>query len=195
MPAQHLLEHTQLSDAHPADRTELPDLRTSRLTAHPSHGPYNSLQYWTRTCSPLRVVRNFLLIYPARFFPSENLKNVVYRWTGMKVGRRVSVGLMAMFDIFFPHLITIGDNTIIGYNSVVLGHEYLIREWRTGPVVIGKNVMIGANVTVLPGVVIGDGAVISAMSLVNKDVPPNTVAGGVPVRYLGKVNTDEEGAS
>ncbi|HIC87949.1 MAG TPA: acyltransferase, partial [Anaerolineae bacterium] len=79
---------------------------------------------------------------------------------------------------------TIGDNTIVGYNTVILGHEYLLREWRRGPVVIGKNVVIGANCTILPGVVIGDGAVISAMSLVNKDVPPGAVVGGVPIRPL-----------
>jgi acetyltransferase-like isoleucine patch superfamily enzyme len=53
--------------------------------------------------------------------------------------------------------------------------------------VIGNDVTIGTKVTVLPGVVIGDGAVVSAMSLVNKDVPPYTIVGGVPIRVLGTV--------
>ena len=163
---------------------ELLDRRRERLTIHPVLGEYNSLQYWTQIVPPLRVVRNFILIFLCRYLPSENLKNVLFRWTGMKVGRRVSAGLMSMFDIFFPELITIGANTIIGYNSVILGHEFLRREWRTGPVVIGRDVVIGANVTVLPGVVIGDGAMVSAMSLVNKDVPAGAVVGGVPIRLL-----------
>jgi acetyltransferase-like isoleucine patch superfamily enzyme len=103
---------------------------------------------------------------------------------GMKVGKRTSVGLMAMFDIFFPELIEIGDNTVIGYNATILAHEYLVEEWRTGRVKIGRNVMIGANSTVLPGVTIGDGAKISACSLVNADVKPGAFVGGVPAREI-----------
>ncbi len=158
--------------------------RQERLTIIPSPDQRNSLQHWAKTVSPLKVIRNFLVIYLCRFLPSLTLKNWLYRRVGMKVGRHVSVGLMAMMDIFFPEEITIGDNTIIGYNTVILGHEYLLREWRRGPVVIGKNVTVGANCTILPGVIIGDGATISAMSLVNKDVPPGAVVGGVPARLL-----------
>jgi acetyltransferase-like isoleucine patch superfamily enzyme len=57
-------------------------------------------------------------------------------------------------------------------------------EWRRGPVVIGRDVTIGANCTVLPGVVIGAGATVSAMSLVNCDVPPGALVGGVPIRLI-----------
>ncbi len=158
--------------------------RQERLTITPSPDERNTLQHWTRTVNPLKVIRNFLIIYTCRFLPSLRLKNWLYRLTGMKVGKNVSVGLMAMMDVFFPEEITIGDNTIIGYNTVILGHEYLVHEWRRGPVIIGKNVTIGANCTILPGVVIGDGAIISAMSLVNKDVPPGAIVGGVPIRPL-----------
>ena len=170
--------------------TELADRRKERLTIRPTEGEYNSLQYWTKMAHPLKVVRNFILIFLCRYIPSENLKNVLLRWTGMKVGKRVSAGLMSMFDVFFPELITIGSNSIIGYNTVILGHEFLNREWRTGPVVVGRDVVIGANVTILPGVVIGDGAMVSAMSLVNKDVPPNTVVGGVPIKVLSTNSED-----
>ena len=51
----------------------------------------------------------------------------------MKVGERVSAGLGATIDIFFPQLISIGDDSIIGYNTVILGHEFLVKELRTGP--------------------------------------------------------------
>jgi acetyltransferase-like isoleucine patch superfamily enzyme len=51
-------------------------------------------------------------------------------------------------------------------------------------VVIGRDVVIGANCTILPGVVIGDGATVSAHSLVNHDVAPGSVVGGVPARPL-----------
>ncbi len=155
-----------------------------RLTRHPVPGPKNSLRYWTSCVSPLRIYFNFFVIYLCRFCPSLRLKNVFYRLVGIKVGRDVSVGLMAMFDPFFPHLITIGDNAIIGYHSTILAHEFLIDGWATGEVVIGRDVMIGANATVLAGVKVGDGAVVSACSLVNGDVEPGATVGGVPAQKL-----------
>lgn len=157
-----------------------------RRLRHHAVGPLNSLQYWPRIVHPLRVVRNFVCIYTARYSPSLRLKVMLLRLTGMQVGRHVSVGLAAVFDIFFPHLISIGDNSIIGYNTTVLAHEFLVQEWRTGRVEIGCNVMIGANTTILPGVRIGDGAVIAAMSLVNADVPPGAMVAGVPAKVVPK---------
>ena len=77
---------------------------------------------------------------------------------------------MVMPDIMFPEKITVGDNSIIGYNTTLLAHEYLIREYRLGEIVIGNEVMIGANTTILPCVRIGDGAIVSAGTLVHKDV-------------------------
>lgn len=52
---------------------------------------------------------------------------------------------------------------------------------------IGKNVWIGANSVVLPGVTVGNGAVIAAGAIVTKDVPENTVVGGVPAKFIKKV--------
>jgi len=156
-----------------------------KLTRHPVTGK-NSLRHWTRIVHPLRVAFNFAVIHTCRYLPSLRLKNCLYRLVGMKVGRDASIGLMAMFDIFFPELISIGDNTIIGYNATVLAHEFLIREWVTGRVEIGRDVMIGANTTVLAGVSIGDGAVVSACSLVNRDVPAGVMVGGVPARLLAE---------
>ncbi len=57
------------------------------------------------------------------------------------------------------------------------------------PVTIGANVWIGANVTVLPGVAIGDNAVVAAASVVTKDVPVNTVAVGSPARVVRSLTT------
>jgi len=159
-------------------------LLARNLTTLPTHGPLNSLQYWPKYVSPLRVVWNFICIYLAKYSPSLALKAVLYRLTGAKIGRNVSVGLAVVFDIFFPHLITIEDNAVVGYNSVILCHEFLVTGARIGPVVIGRNVMIGAGTTVLAGVTIGANAEISAMSLVNRDIAPGVFAGGVPIKVI-----------
>ena len=63
------------------------------------------------------------------------------------------------------------------------------------PIRIGRRVWIGASATVLPGVTIGDGAVVAAGAVVNRDVPENTVVGGVPariIRHLSKEGINHE---
>ena len=90
-----------------------------------------------------------------------------------------------MLDIFYPENIEVGEGTLIGYNSLLLGHEFLQGCYRTGKIQIGKGVMIGANCTILPGVKVGDGASVSAMSLVNRDIPAGQKWGGIPARRIG----------
>lgn len=153
------------------------------LEVYPSRGR-NPMRSWYKIRNPVRVILNFGVIFLCRYLPSLALKNALYRLVGIKVGKDVSVGLMAMFDIFFPEYVEVGDNTVIGYNATILAHEYLVNEWRRGRVRIGRNVMIGANTTILPGVRIGDGATVSACTLVNRDVEPGAFVGGVPVRNL-----------
>lgn len=57
-----------------------------------------------------------------------------------------------------------------------------------GPVIIGQNVWVGDKATILPGVTIGDGAVIGANSVVTKDVPPYSIVGGNPAKVLKQLN-------
>jgi len=83
-------------------------------------------------------------------------------------------------DVFFPELITLGRDAIVGYDATILCHEFLQDEYRTGPVRIGAEAMIGAGAIVLPGVEIGDRARVAANSLVTEDVPPDTTVAGVP---------------
>jgi acetyltransferase-like isoleucine patch superfamily enzyme len=155
-----------------------------RTERYPVQGP-NALWQLYKTVSFWKVTRNFLVIQIARYTPFLSLKNWMYRtFIGTKVGEQTAFGLMVMLDIMFPERIRIGSNTIIGYNSTILAHEYLIEEYRLGDVIIGDRVMIGANTTILPGVTIGDGAVVGAGSLVNRDIPPGAFAAGNPVRII-----------
>lgn len=154
-----------------------------RLTVHKWEG--NSMHSWWRVKNPAATCIRFILIYTARYLPSTALKNFLYRLCGAKIGSGVTFGLGAVLDVFYPELIEVGDNTLIGYNTVILAHEYLQGEYRTGNVKIGKGAMVGANCTVLPGIKIGDGASVSAMTLVNCDIPAGQKWGGVPAKRIG----------
>lgn len=128
-------------------------------------------KFYCDTASPL---------YP--LFGNEKLD--VSLFLKVKVGENTSFALMVMLDVMFPEKISVGKNSIIGYNTTILAHEYLIEEYRLGDVVIGDEVMIGANSTILPGVTIGNGAIVSAGTLVHKDVPAGVFAGGNPMRII-----------
>ncbi|MGG3571530.1 acyltransferase [Bacillus gobiensis] len=163
-----------------------------RTTRYPVEGG-NSLWHVYKTVPFLKVIKNFIVIQLARYTPSLKMKNWLYRtFLHMKIGDQTSFALMVMLDIMFPEKISVGRNTVIGYNTTILAHEYLIKEYRLGEVKIGDEVMIGANTTILPGVVIGDGAVISAGTLVHKDVPSGAFVGGNPMQFISVKKDAEE---
>ena len=156
-----------------------------RTTRYPVKGDGNSLWYVYKTVPFWKVARNFIVIQLARYTPFLSMKNWLYRtFLGMKVGDKTSFALMVMLDVMFPEKISVGRNTVIGYNTTILAHEYLINEYRLGKVIIGNEVMIGANSTLLPGIEIGDGAIVSAGTLVHKDVPAGAFVGGNPMKII-----------
>ncbi|GGF31611.1 putative acetyltransferase YvoF [Halobacillus andaensis] len=155
--------------------------RTKRYHVHGA----NSLWHIYKTVPFLKVVKNFIVIQLARYTPFLQVKNEMYRrFLGMRVGDQTAFALMVMVDIMFPEKISVGRNSVIGYNTTILAHEYLIQEYRLGKVEIGDEVLIGANSTILPGVKIGDGAVVSAGTLVHKDVPAGSFVGGNPMNLI-----------
>lgn len=85
--------------------------------------------------------------------------------------------------------VTLGDGCLVGHNVVFATLDHDKRPERRGdmaaaPIVIGKDVWIGAHATILKGVTIGDGAIVAAGAVVTRDVPPNTIAAGVPARVV-----------
>src|SRR4051794_29997545 len=109
-----------------------------RVERHPVEGP-NALWQIYSTVSRVKMVRNFVFIQLARYCPSLPLKNWIYRRVlKMRVGEHTAFALMAMVDVFFPERITVGSNSIIGYNTTILTHEYLTSEYRLGDVNIGS---------------------------------------------------------
>jgi acetyltransferase-like isoleucine patch superfamily enzyme len=88
--------------------------------------------------------------------------------------------------------IVIGDDSLIGHNTVMatLNHDLAPgrrADMHPAPIIIGRNVWIGSNATILPGVSIGDNAVVAAAAVVTKDVPQNAIVVGSPARIVRSV--------
>jgi acetyltransferase-like isoleucine patch superfamily enzyme len=97
---------------------------------------------------------------------------------------RIGNGVKLMAHIYIPSTTVIGNRVFIGPGTTFLNDKYPMR--RPAPVDgarIEDHVCIGGGVTICPGVTIGRNSVIGAGSLVNKDVPPDTLAYGVPARH------------
>jgi acetyltransferase-like isoleucine patch superfamily enzyme len=84
--------------------------------------------------------------------------------------------------IYCAEKITIGRNTRIAHYCSLIDHDYAYRDTRlfqnrvSSPILIGDDVWLGSSVTILKGVTIGDGSIIASSTLVNKNVPSETVA-------------------
>ena len=88
--------------------------------------------------------------------------------------------------------VIIGDGCQIGHNVVfaTLNHGLPPEERQTtypAPIVLGRNVWVGSNATILPGMTIGDNAVVGAGAVVTKDVEANTIVGGVPAKLIKRI--------
>lgn len=146
----------------------------------------------------------------------EELREIMSRLIGKKVddtfrlfppfytdfGKNITIGK----DVFINsgcHFqdqggIEIGDGALIGHNVVLatINHDTIPGNGRKNhyaPIQLGKHVWIGSNATILPGVTVGDWAVIAAGAVVTNDVPPYTIVGGVPAKIIKRVK--ENGVS
>ncbi|MDO4908465.1 MAG: sugar O-acetyltransferase [Corynebacterium sp.] len=89
--------------------------------------------------------------------------------------------------------IYIGDGCAIGHNVAIatLNHDFDPAQRGTlhpATVRLGRNVWVGSNATILPGVTVGDGAIIAAGAVVTKDVPPMAIVGGVPAKVIKMID-------
>ena len=85
--------------------------------------------------------------------------------------------------------IVIGNNCMIANNVVMVDHNHKNitkagSDFTSAPIIVGDNVWIGANTTILKGITIGNGSIIAANSLVNKNIPAGETWGGVPAKKI-----------
>jgi acetyltransferase-like isoleucine patch superfamily enzyme len=112
-------------------------------------------------------------------------------------GKHIQIGK----NVFINHAcsfldmggITIEDDVLIGpkVNLITENHPINPRDRKTlfcNSIIIKRNAWIGASATILPGVTVGENAVVAAGSVVTKDVPINTIVAGVPAKHLKNID-------
>lgn len=158
------------------------------------------------------VVKRFLILllynysYSSMLLDSWNFKFIrarIWRYFGCKVGKNVCIGNNVAMDYGFANLIEIGNNVIITNKCLFLCHKRDLSNFKKGdnPIKLGykiagitleNNCQIGMGSFILPGVTIGEGAVVGANSLVTKNVEPWTIVAGQPARLIRRIEDKED---
>lgn len=136
--------------------------------------------------------RRMLCLEPAKLCPIPALRVQLYRWMGAKVGRGVFIGFGVELDTIHPELIEIGDHVTISHRCTLVSHmatdaQTPLRELypeSAAPVRIGDGAWLCVGATVLPGVSIGENALVAAGAVVTRDVPAGALVAGVPARVV-----------
>ena len=125
--------------------------------------------------STLRTIAHRNMVQPGMMF----LYRRVY---GMDIGQNVRISMGARLDKTNPKGIHIGDFTAITSGAAILTHDFINRVHTD--VYIGKNCFIGYGAIILPGVRLGDSVIVTANSVVGRDVPSNSIVMGNPARVV-----------
>lgn len=151
---------------------------------------------YEREVAPRGLWRTFLqkLLHQwARGCIHPGLRLALYRAMGVRIGHGVFVGLDTWLDDQFPELIRIEDGVTVSFRATVVVHDDARRPDRVeagagdgtvGPVVLRRGCYLGAGCIVLPGVTVGERAVVAAGAVVTRDVPAATLVAGVPARTV-----------
>lgn len=105
---------------------------------------------------------------------------VVYHPENFKLGKKTDIGVFTA--IFAHYRVVIEDEVQIGSHCSLYSTSTI--DDKKGPVVLKKNCRIGSHSVVMPGVTIGENTIVGVQSFVNKDLPPNEVWAGSPVRFI-----------
>jgi acetyltransferase-like isoleucine patch superfamily enzyme len=114
-----------------------------------------------------------------------------YNWVvqysdGLHLGRMTDIGAFTYINA--KNGVTLEDHVQVGSHCSIYSVSTI--DNKNGPVVLKKNCKIGAHSVIMPGVTVGENATVGAMSFVNKDVPPHSVAYGVPARVIDSGTTE-----
>ena len=136
-------------------------------------------------------------------FCPRKLRPWLLRRIGCHVGENAFIGDYVRVDLNHADLIYIDDYAHVTAGCRLLCHQRDLRGYRVGDnaaslgyrlgeIHIGKGVMVGMETMIMPGVTIGDGAIVGAYSLVTKDIPAYTIATGRPAKVIKEIQRREE---
>jgi acetyltransferase-like isoleucine patch superfamily enzyme len=117
----------------------------------------------------------------------------------LKKGAKIHIGPNCGFSgtvIGCASKIVLGENVRCGANTLITDTDWHTDDPRTGPdapVVIEKGVWLGVNVTVFKGITIGENTLVAAGSLVKHSLPANILAGGIPAKFLRRIDAHQRG--
>jgi len=146
--------------------------------------------FMSRTRFLYRRTMDYILQLISKTIPYSGFRIMLHRRRGVKIGKNVHIGPMVTIDDVYPNFVIIEDNVSVAGQNFILTHnkplEYhkYLSEAYLAPVIIKRNAWIAINVVILPGITIGEGAIVASGSVVSKDVPPNTLVGGIPAKVI-----------
>lgn len=197
------------------DKEKIKELNSKKYLINKSKISFNhtlKIKLYSCICNLINGWLRYSIIITGRF-PCHTLRNYIYKYIyNTKLGKNVVI--YGGSEIRSPYNIEIGEGTIIGDDSKLDGRNGIIIgrnvNFSTGvwiwteqhnpqsaefscinegaPVVIGDRVWISCRAIILPGVTIGEGAVIAAGAVVTKNIEPYTIYGGIPARKIGNRN-------
>lgn len=101
----------------------------------------------------------------------------------LKLGENTQIGSFTVIDAMKG--VEIEDDVKIGFNCVIISYSSIDK--KEGKVILKKNCKIGSTAVIMPGVTVGENAVVGANTFVNQDIPANEIWVGTPAKFLKKV--------
>ncbi len=140
----------------------------------------------------LKKIRSTIYMLLAYACPNNKLRIWFHRRRGVHIGKNVYLGMFCFLDNLQPTYIYIEDNASVNAGSMILTHFNPMKQFapilqaRVAPVLIKKGAIVAVRSTIMPGVEVGEYAIVSAGSVVEKNVPDYTMVRGVPAKKVAE---------
>tara|TARA_B100001059_G_C17823771_1_gene580025 strand:+ start:2216 stop:2704 length:489 start_codon:yes stop_codon:yes gene_type:complete len=143
----------------------------------------------------------FLTIIIPFTFPAV-FTTFLHRMRGVKVGKGSKIARTVQIDDSYPHLVVIGKNVWVTAGVMILCHQRDLNHYKINKpvmdcplvekkVIIKDGAHIGIGAIIMPGIIIGEGAIVGAGSVVTKNIPPYSIAVGIPAKVIKRFDNNK----